>query len=76
MSQEDKNQGYELCCYEKIGSLKVCSLDTQESYQEELNYLDELGIRDDTIYECTDKIGEAGYVKYSIIFLIFMLLYM
>ena len=76
MSQEDKNNGYELCCYEKIGSLKVCTLDTKESYQVELELINELGLTDSTTYECTDKVGEAGNLKYSIIFLLFIILYM
>ena len=76
MSQEDKKNGYELCCYEKIGSLKVCTLDTKESYQVELELINELGLTDSTTYECTDKVGEAGNLKYSIIFLLFIILYM
>lgn len=72
MSQEDKNNGYELCCYEKIDSFAVCTLDTKESYQDELDYIKELGLKDDTVYECNDKVGEgdAGYVNCSIILLI------
>ena len=76
MSQEDKKNGYELCCYEKIGSLKVCTLDTKESYQVELELINELGLTDSTTYECTDKVGEAGNLKYSIIFLLFIIIYM
>jgi len=76
MSQEDKNNGYELCCYEKIGSLKVCTLDTKESYEEELELLEELGLKDKTIYECNNKVGKAGYMKYSLVLLILILLNM
>ena len=76
MSQEDKNNGYELCCYEKIDSLKVCTLDTKESYEEELELLEELGLKDKTIYECNNKVGKAGYMKYSLFLLILILLNM
>ena len=76
MSQEDKSHGYELCCYEKIGSSKVCILDMQESYQEELALLEELGLKDQTTYECNNKVGEAGYLKYSLLFLVFIILNM
>ena len=76
MSQEDKSHGYELCCYEKIGLSKVFILDTQESYQEELALLEELGLKDQTTYECNNKVGEAGYLKYSLLFLVFIILNM
>ena len=76
LSQEDKNNGYELCCYEKIGSLKVCTLDTKESYEKELELLEELGLKDKTIYECNNKVGKAGYMKYSLVLLILILLNM
>lgn len=75
MSQEDKNNGYDFCCYEKFDPIVVCTLDTKESYQDELDIIDEMGLANDTIYECNDKIGEreAGYVKYSIVMFILVI---
>ena len=67
MSQKDKDDGYDYCCYERIGTLKVCTLDTKKSYEEELEFIKYI---DDVEYECTDKVGKSFFLSLSFIFLI------
>ena len=70
LSQEDKNNGYTYCCYEKVSSLKVCTLDTEETYQQEKELIEGLGIE----YECNVK-GENNKSCYMNLPIIFALLY-
>ena len=71
LSQEDKDHEYDYCCYEEIGSIKVCTLDTEESYKEEMEMIQELGIEEETVYRCD---GKGSFLNISFMFIILSIL--
>ena len=75
MSEEDKAHNYDYCCYESIGGFAGCTLNTEESRQEELEYLKIFELEKSTTYKCTDseKSG-SGFLNISILLIISIIL--
>ena len=74
MSQEDKDHEYVHCCYEEIRSLKVCTFDTEESYKEEMELINELRSKDNIVYKCDGKDNKGSFINISIIVVISIVL--
>lgn len=78
LSNEEKSEGYEYCCYEVLGGEKECSLFTKEEYKLELELFDIVADKGNDVIKCggddyEDKSG-AGFINLSIIFLILLIL--
>ena len=78
MSKEDKDHNFAYCCYESLGGLiKTCTLETEQSHQDELEYIEFFGLKDDTTYVCSDKVGksgQSGFINLSMILFVLFLL--
>ena len=78
MSKEDKDHNFAYCCYESLGWLiKTCTLGTEQSHKDELEYIEFFGLKDDTTYVCSDKVGksgQSGFINLSMIFFVLILL--
>ena len=85
MTKEDKDKKYEYCCYYETEDDKICTLETNKTYQESIDFLRDMNITIDDVFICNDKNNKtiktnkidsnAGFINLSNILIIFILLY-
>ena len=65
LSNEEKDQGYEHCCYEVFEGEKECSLFTKEEYKLELELFKIFADKETDVLQCGGEDNENGDYKFG-----------
>ena len=70
LSDEEKSEGYEYCCYEVIEGEKECSLFTKEEYKAEMELLNLFAEEGNDVMQCGGEYNNAGagFINISIMY--------
>ena len=75
LSQADKDHNFAYCCFESLaGLINICTLETEESFKDEMETSEFFGYKDETIFICNDKVGKSIFINLSMMFFVLIIL--